>query len=77
LDNEAYNNVSMAPRDYEPPSALDVMRSLTSLRERAYSYLHVAGNTFTPRTSTMEWRYPGSGGIYATSWDHFLPFLRK
>lgn len=42
-----------------------------------YYYVHVAGSTFTPRSSTMEWRYPGVGGIYATSWDHFLPFLRK
>jgi len=42
-----------------------------------YYYLHVAGCTFTPRSSTMEWRYPLAGGVYATSWDHFLPFLRK
>lgn len=42
-----------------------------------YEYLHVAGCTFTPRSSTMEWRYPGGGGVYGTSWDHFLPFLRK
>ena len=42
-----------------------------------YSYLHVAGCTFTPVSSQVEWRYPGGGGVYATSWDHFLPFLRK
>ena len=33
----------------------------------AFRYEYVAGATFTPRTSVVEWRYPGGGCIYATS----------
>lgn len=80
VDNESYTYV-LNWRPYE----LDGRQRLMGMRVAyipvgggiLYSYLHVAGCTFTPRSSTIEWRYPGSGGVYATSWDHFLPFLRK
>ncbi len=32
-----------------------------------FRYEYVAGATFTPRTSVVEWRYPGGGCIYAAS----------
>lgn len=79
VDNEAYTYVlNWRPTIMSPKMRLMGMR-VTYLPSGSvtYSYLHVAGNTFTPRASTTEWRYPGSGGIYAASWDHFLPFLRK
>ena len=66
------------------PVALDGRMRLMGMRvayiplgESFYSYIHVAGCTFTPRSSTIEWRDPLGGGVDATSWDHFLPFLRK
>ncbi len=79
VDNEAYTYVlNWRPEIMSPKMRLMGMRvAYVPSGAGSYSYLHVAGNHFTPRTSTMEWRYPGSGGIYATSWDHFLPFLRK
>jgi len=47
------------------PYALDGRLRLMGMRVAyvpaggvSYSYLHVAGSTFTPRSSTIEWRYP-------------------
>ncbi|MGV7977225.1 MAG: hypothetical protein AB2L16_10165 [Anaerolineaceae bacterium] len=79
VDNEAYTYVlNWRPGIMSPKMRLMGMRiAYVPSGAGSYSYVHVAGNTFTPRASTTEWRYPGSGGIYAASWDHFLPFLRK
>ncbi|HOG59122.1 MAG TPA: hypothetical protein PLO92_02815 [Anaerolineaceae bacterium] len=84
VDNEAATYVlNWRPRVFDSSMRLMGMRVAYRLPDGAggwaanYSYLHVAGCTFTPVSSQVEWRYPGGGGVYATSWDHFLPFLRK
>ena len=48
-----------------------------SLRWSIFTLTYTSLAAPLPRSSTIEWRYPGAGGVYATSWDHFLPFLRK
>ncbi|MEL7644664.1 MAG: hypothetical protein AAGU04_00150 [Anaerolineaceae bacterium] len=79
VDNSLYTYV-LNWRPYELDSRMRLMGMRVAYIPSGgtlYSYIHVAGCTFTPRSSTLEWRYPMAGGVYATSWDHFLPFLRK
>jgi hypothetical protein len=84
VDNEAATYVlNWRPRVFDSSMRLMGMRVAYRLPDGAggwiplYNHIFVAGSTFTPVSSKVEWWYAGYGGVYAISWDHFLPFLRK
>ncbi len=83
VDNHLYTYVlNWRPCVFDSSMRLMGMRIAFRMPEgggwsASYSYLKVAGCTFTPRNSTVEWRYPGAGGIYAASWSEYMPFINK